>query len=251
MTLDFTKMHALGNDFIVVNAIDHPFDTTSISISGLANRHSGIGFDQFLIIEPSQQADFFCRIFNSDGSEAQQCGNGLRCVARWLHEENLIPGNEVSLETKAGIFPLTIQDYNHIRMTMGAPQIQSMDNSLSVISLGNSHAITRVETLDHLALELRAQQISMNFPDGINVGFMQVMNNGHVKLRTIERGVGETMACGSNACAAAVAGIANGWLQPQVIVEYSQGSLLIDWSGESQPVYLTGPAATVFKGCIT
>jgi diaminopimelate epimerase len=274
-SLHFTKMHGLGNDFIVINALTQALNLKNFSFPTLANRHTGIGFDQLLVIEASQKADFFCRIYNADGSEAEQCGNGLRCVARYLHEENIITKNNFTIETSAGVFPLEIKDYDHIRVGMGLPQIKhaliklnientpkahNLTNSLaiSVLSLGNPHAIARLEsTAESIAVEDNsfdklAAEISANalFPNGANVGFMQIINKNHIRLRTFERGVGETFACGSNACAAAVAGIANAWLAPQVTVDFRYGSLVIDWQGENQPIYMTGPAARVFSGVL-
>ncbi len=261
-SIPFTKMHGLGNDFAVINTVDLPFTLPALPISQLADRHVGIGFDQLLIIEPSQQADFFCRIFNADGSEAEQCGNGLRCVARFIHEEGLNRSRSLSLETKAGIYPLAIPDYDHIRVTMGSPQIHerlielSLHSrlnpiSLSILSVGNPHAIVKVASLDNLPTDQIGSEISVHshFPNGANVGFMQIVSPHHIRLRTFERGAGETFACGSNACAAAVAGILNGWLQQQQIqVEFRYGSLFIDWMDQDNPIQMIGPASRVFTG---
>lgn len=261
MKISFTKMHGLGNDFIVINAINQFYDLSPTEISRLANRHIGIGFDQLLIIEPAKNADFFCRIYNSDGSEAEQCGNGLRCVARFIHEEKLHAQTSFLIETKAGIYPIEIKDYDHIRVSMGAPQIKQLLTDLSlagnaspievsILSLGNPHAITKVDAVDLVPIASIAPQIAAHtfFPDGVNVGFMQIINKNHIRLRTFERGAGETFACGSNACAAAVAGIANGWIQPQVEVEFKYGSLLIDWNSEENLIQMTGPATKVYAG---
>jgi diaminopimelate epimerase len=262
ITIPFTKMHGLGNDFVVINTLNQSLPLHSSFIRDLAHRHVGIGFDQLLVIEPSKQADFFCRIFNADGSEAEQCGNGLRCVARFIHEEKIKIGNSLKLETLAGVFPLTIEDYEHISTVMGTPYIinelielnlveVNKCVAISVISTGNPHAIAKVESIEKTSITL-AQQISTHpfFANGINVGFMQIVNNRHVKLRTIERGVGETYACGSNACAAAVAGITNGWLEDEVRVEFKHGDLMIQWGGDHLPIYMTGPATKVFSGFI-
>jgi diaminopimelate epimerase len=258
-TLRFTKMHGLGNDFVIINALTQPLNLKALSFSALADRHTGIGFDQLLVIEPSQKADFFCRIYNADGSEAEQCGNGLRCIARYLHEEKIHPARQIRVETIAGIFTLEIKDYDHIRVCMGEPEIKnplielalphlSTSMPVSILSLGNPHAIVRMESLDSIPLEKLAAQISASdhFPEGVNVGFMQVINNNHIRLRTFERGAGETFACGSNACAAAVAGITLGLLQPEVKVDFVYGSLAIEWEGKA--IYITGPAAKVFSG---
>lgn len=260
--IHFTKMHGLGNDFVIINTLNQLFDPTKW-LTQLADRHIGIGFDQLLLIEKSDQADYFCRIYNADGSEAEQCGNGLRCVARFIHEEGIHPERIFSLQTIAGIYPLDIQDYEHIRISMGAPLIKnnlvdlnltehSKSLPISILSIGNPHAIAKVESLELIPLSMLAPQISAHdyFPDGANVGFMEIINRKHIRLRTFERGVGETFACGSNACAAAVAGIANGWLEEQVQVEFRYGSLLIDWDGENKPIHMTGPATKVYSGII-
>ncbi len=262
--ISFTKMHGLGNDFVIINTLNQSFDIQRLPVHRLADRHMGIGFDQLLIIEPSRMADFFCRIYNADGSEAEQCGNGLRCVARFIHEEGLHKSKEFLIETKAGIFPLKIRDYDHILVSMGTPEIkndlidlhipnQSDSVSVSVLSIGNPHAIIKVDSIEmiqtsHLGSEISAHSF---FPDGANVGFMQIINPDHIRLRTYERGTGETFACGSNACAAAVAGIANGWLNHRVNVEFRYGSLEIEWEGsQNKPIHMTGPASRVYSGKI-
>jgi len=253
-------MHGLGNDFVVIDATKSSVDLKKIPIETLANRHTGIGFDQMLVITPSSHADFFCHIYNADGSEAEQCGNGLRCVARYVHEEGLHNQAALVLETKAGNFSVLIQDYEHIRVTMGAPLIQEkliqfrldQQNTLpmSVLSVGNPHAIIKVDSADTVSTDTLGAEISTHayFPNGANVGFMQVADRHHIHLRTYERGVGETLACGSNACAATVAGIVNNWLQDQVKVEFRYGSLLIEWEGSGKPIHMTGPAARIFSG---
>lgn len=259
--IHFTKMHGLGNDFIILNAVTNQIAINKKAISLWANRHIGIGFDQLLMIEPSQKADFFCRIYNADGSEAEQCGNGLRCVARYIHEEGLNQQTQFTIETKAGIYPAEVQDYEHICITMGAPQIENplveinlasnpTTVPISVLSVGNPHAIVKVSSIDAVLPHQLGPAIASHhfFPDGANVGFMEILNPKHIRLRTFERGAGETFACGSNACAAAVAGIANGWLQHQVQVEFSYGSLQIEWKGGDEPIHMTGPATRVYSG---
>jgi diaminopimelate epimerase len=244
-----------------MNATKQACTLSATEVVQLANRHIGIGFDQLLIIESAKNADFFCKIYNSDGSEAEQCGNGLRCVARFIHEEKLHADKSFRVETKAGIYPIEIKDYDHIRVSMGAPQIKKLLTDLtltdhlnqipvSILSLGNPHAITKVDSINLVPLALIAPQIAAHdsFPDGVNVGFMQVINKNHIRLRTFERGAGETFACGSNACAAAVAGIANDWVQTPVQVEFKYGSLWIDWNSDENIIQMTGPATKVFKG---
>jgi diaminopimelate epimerase len=240
MPLHFTKMHGLGNDFVVINAINQTFDAASCPIMRMADRHLGIGFDQLLVIEPSTEADFFCRIYNADGSEAEQCGNGLRCIARYLHEEKLHVDASLRIQTKAGIFPIHIHDYQHIAVTMGAPTIISTDPvSFSMISVGNPHAILKVDSVDQIP--------DASMPEA-NVGFMEVISRERIRLRTIERGAGETHACGSNACAAVVSGMMNGWLGSSVTVEFRYGTLIIEWEGDDHPIRMSGPAASVFVG---
>ena len=262
MMLSFVKMHGLGNDFIVIDAITSEVNLSSDMIAALADRHTGIGFDQVLIIKPSHHADFFCEIYNADGSEAEQCGNGLRCVARYLHEEDIIMQPSFTIATKAGLFPVYIQDYDHIRVTLGAPEIQENLLSfevagnqrlpMSVMKIGNPHAIIKLNSINDVSTETLGKEISTHqyFPQGTNVGFMQVTAPDHIHLRTYERGVGETLACGSNACAATVAGIVNHWLKNRVSVEFRYGSLLIEWEGAGKPIHMTGPAARVFNGIV-
>lgn len=252
----FTKMHGLGNDFVVI----HQIAPHALDVRALADRHTGIGFDQLLLIEPSTKADFFCRIFNQDGSEAMQCGNGLRCVARYLHEQKLHAHKTMTIETRAGIFPITIHDYDNISVTLGIPVIEnkhfalpvrSGSQSLCLINTGNPHAILSVSDIQSDIVLPLAEEIknAAQFSGGINIGFLQILTPSHGKLRTIERGAGETLACGSNACAAAVAGMAQQWFKsPRVQIEFSRGSLLIDWEGEGAPVIMQGPASRLFDG---
>ena len=260
--LHFVKMHGLGNDFVVIDAINQSFDITKFNIPHLANRHTGIGFDQLLIIEPSKNADFFCRIFNADGSEAEQCGNGLRCVARFIQEEKLHTDSSLTIETKAGIFPVHVKDFDHITVTLGAPIIEKQlveiklsqhpyTVNASILSLGNPHTIIKVEAIEPIIANQLGPDISSSplFPNGTNVGFMEVINQHHIRLRTYERGAGETLACGSNACAAICAGIINNWLQHKVEVQFRNGSLFIEWNGkEENPIFMTGPTARVYEG---
>lgn len=261
-TIHFAKMQGLGNDFMVVNNLDHQYHPKDWPINHLSDRYIGIGFDQLLVIEPSKKADFYCHIFNADGSVAEQCGNGLRCVARFIKEANLHQSNNMTIETKAGLFPIEIENNDHVSILMGRPIIKEhsvpiMGNqfslNMSVLTLGNPHAVTKVEAVDDVPVDQWGREISKHtyFPQGVNVGFMQVMNREHARLRTFERGVGETHACGSNACAAAVTGIINDWFDKKVKIEFRYGSLFIEWQSESQPIRMTGPAVLVFKGEIT
>ena len=259
--LRFTKMHGLGNDFAIINALEPTACPQHLPIKDLANRHTGIGFDQLIIIEPAKHGDFFCRIFNADGSEAEQCGNGLRCVARYIHEEGLHPKPFFRIETKAGVFPIEVKDYAHIRVSIDVPFIEKNHIELSlqhnptvllayVLSIGNPHAIIPVEFVESIMVNELGKEIAshIHFPEGVNVGFMQIVNHHHIRLRTFERGVGETHACGSNACAAVCTGIVNGWLHHQVKVEFRYGSLAIEWEGNKKPLHMIGPAERIFYG---
>lgn len=255
-------MHGLGNDFIIIDAIKKSITLPIQTIQQMADRHTGIGFDQLLMIEAGKQADYHVKIFNADGSEAEQCGNGLRCVARFLHETKITDKTDLTISTKAGTFPLHIKDYDHISVIMGVPQVKDQlttievngePREMSVISLGNPHAILRVDADAGMQLTQLGQAISTHhyFPAGTNVGFMDIVNKQHVRLKTYERGSGLTHACGSNACAAVIAGITNEWLDDTVSVEFVYGSLQIEWNAHDQLVKMTGPAALVFGGSIT
>jgi diaminopimelate epimerase len=270
--IKFTKMHGLGNDFVVIDATTQKVDLSRLPISQLANRHFGIGFDQLLLIEPSTKADFNCRIFNGDNSEAEQCGNGLRCVARFIHEKKLSPKKSFSIETKAGVSEIDIVDYSAIQVSMGVPTFQpekipfltdAIKNlyelnikheeenvKLAVLSMGNPHALMQVNSLDNFPVAKLGIQIAAHssFPQSTNVGFMEVVNRELIRLRTFERGSGETFACGSNACAAVVAGINNNLLDDKVKVELQFGDIWVEWKGEKKPVVMTGSATLVFEG---
>lgn len=256
--IKFCKMHGLGNDFIVIDGITQSVSIDKISIPKIADRHRGIGFDQLLLIQPSKDADFSCRIFNSDGSEAEQCGNGMRCIARFIQEEQLSDKKTLTIETKAGVMEATIHDFENISVNMGLPKLEtardiSIDQQtlrLDILSLGNPHAILQVNSAKDSPVTELGPKISTHtsFPHGTNVGFMEIVNRNHIRLRTFERGAGETFACGSNSCAAVVAGIANHSLDPKVKVELKLGNLWIEWNGKNSPVMMTGPAEKVFSG---
>ncbi len=260
-TINFTKMHGLGNDFIVIDAIHQKINITDLTIPTLSHRYTGIGFDQLLWLSSSTKADFSCRFFNADGSEAEQCGNGVRCIARYIHENKLLNKNKFWIETKASLVEVLIKDYAEIEVKLGIPIIEeniqlSLQNNmiypLSILSLGNPHAILLVETLENFPITTIGSQIAthQSFAHGINVGFVQIKNSHHIILRTYERGVGETLACGSNACAAVVSGILNQQLAPDVTVELPLGTLQIQWAGPGMPVIMTGPAEKVFDGVL-
>lgn len=249
----FYKMHGLGNDFVVINGISQNIDVKKIPIPQLAHRHTGIGFDQLLLILPSTQADVFCKIFNADGSEAEQCGNGMRCIARFIHEQKLTEKKSIRIETKSGVVHALIHDYDTIQIEMQTPIFsaeKSPSAELIILSMGNPHAILQVDSVKDAPVTTEGSRIATHaiFPQGINVGFMEIVNPKHIRLRTFERGVGETLACGSNACAAVAAGIQHYSLDSKVKVELALGNLWIEWPKKTGPILLTGPASNVFMG---
>ncbi|MCD6039305.1 MAG: dapF [Gammaproteobacteria bacterium] len=270
--LKFCKMQDLGNDFMIIEAIHQTIDIKNIPISLLSDRHRGIGFDQLLFITSSSHADFACRIFNADGSEAEQCGNGMRCVARFVQEEQFTKKKSLTLETLSGIVNVIIHSYNHIEVNMGIPcfepeKIPFITKKIAahyelsihpevpplqftVLSMGNPHAILHVPAVKEASVAEIGSKISLHpaFPKGTNVGFMEIINSQKIRLRTYERGVGETFACGSNACAAVVAGILNHGLERQVSIELAYGSLLVEWRGKNSPLLLGGAATRIFSG---
>lgn len=274
MGLRFTKMHGLGNDFMVVDAISQSVSFEPSRVKAWADRHWGIGFDQLLVVEKSQspQADFRYRIFNADGSEVQQCGNGARCFARFVYDKGLTQKREIPVETASGLIVLYLEDDGQVRVNMGVPRFDpnvlpfeaeqqaptySMDVNhqawlIGAVSMGNPHAvlwpfedigIAPVETLG-AALESHPR-----FPQRVNVGFPQLVDSQHIKLRVFERGAGETQACGTGACAAMAVLRLWGKVDECVTVSLPGGDLVIRWSGKSdEPLWMTGPVATVFEG---
>lgn len=263
-------MHGLGNDFVIIDNADNALVEAQAShfsparIKQLADRNTGIGFDQLLIINPQSDqshahADFMITIYNADGSEAKQCGNGLRCIARLLHEQKRCD-RMLSLATIAGIYPLTIASYDAITVTMDVPTITQQflpltsDIHVSLVSIGNPHAILQVDDIKASPALQKAHTIyhHPSFPDGINVGLVQITGSNKLNLRTLERGTGETLACGSNACAAVAAAITNQWVKDKcILVQCSKGQLNIRWDAPDQPMLLTGPATHVYEGWLS
>jgi diaminopimelate epimerase len=280
MTLRFTKMQGLGNDFMVIDAIHQTPDLDPERIRGWADRHFGIGFDQLLIVEPptTPNALFTYRIFNADGSEVGQCGNGARCFARYVVDKGLTTEREIPVDTKSGLITLHITDDGAITVNMGTPvttpdQIpfvaddaaaaysldlpQSIADRTSItidaISMGNPHAIIDVADIEQAPVDQLGPIIErhIRFPERVNVGFMQVINRQSIRLRVFERGAGETLACGTGACAAVVSGIRRGMLDSPCQVELPGGQLCISWNGmPDASVFMTGPAVLVFDGAI-
>jgi diaminopimelate epimerase len=272
MKLKFTKMHGLGNDFVVLDGISQAVNLSGEQFRFLADRHFGVGCDQILLVErPSgSSADFRYRIFNADGGEVEQCGNGARCFVRFVHDKGLTQKTEISVETASGIIYPRLEADGQVTVNMGAPRFepaqipfvaprraltyplpvddQIMD--ISALSMGNPHAVLVVHDVDSAPVAEQGPLIEnhLAFPSRVNAGFMQIVDRGRIRLRVFERGSGETLACGTGACAAAVAGITRGMLDKEVRVSTRGGELTIRWEGEGQPVWMTGPAETVFEG---
>ena len=271
MKLKFTKMHGLGNDFVVIDAVNQSVFLTPERLRLLADRHFGIGCDQILLVEKAEgDADFRYRIFNADGSEVEQCGNGARCFVRYVHEKGLTGKDEIRVETLGGLIIPRLETNGEVTVNMGAPKFEPKEIpfvaekramtyaldvgggqvEISTVSLGNPHAVQVVADMDCAPVLTEGALIEHHprFPQRVNAGYMQVMDRGHIRLRVYERGAGETLACGTGACAAVVTGISRGLLQPTVEVSTRGGNLTIRWEGENQPVWMTGAAATVFDG---
>jgi diaminopimelate epimerase len=272
--MKFTKMHGLGNDFVVVDAINQRIALTVKKIRFMADRHTGIGFDQLLVVEKTNQenADFKYRIFNADGSEVGQCGNGARCFARFVRDKKLTDKNEIVVETKSGQLVLSFTDNDLITVNMGIPKhlpveipmimeqearfytvnVNGVEKAFGAVSMGNPHAVLQVNDLKTAPVETIGAALESHkiFPERANIGFMQVVDKNSIKLRVFERGAGETQACGSGACAAVVIGIEQNLLNNAVKVELPGGELNISWAGRGEPVFMTGAAVSVFEGFI-
>ena len=283
MKLKFTKMHGAGNDFVVIDAINQQLDLGPEQWRRLADRRFGVGADQILIVErPSApDSDFRYRIYNNDGGEVEQCGNGSRAFVRFVSDKGLTDKRSIRVETMSGIIAPRLEDDGSITVDMGAPVLepaqvpfdaagldgvaegrdtlwpitvsfkgQEQAVLVSTVSMGNPHAVQVVDDVETAPVLETGPQIEHHprFPRRVNAGFMQVLDRGHVKLRVYERGAGETLACGTGACAAVVAGIRRGLLDAPVQVQARGGKLTINWAGEGQPVYMSGPAETVFEG---
>ncbi|CAG2126756.1 diaminopimelate epimerase [Cupriavidus plantarum] len=281
MKLQFTKMHGAGNDFIVLDGIHQKLDLTDAQWRALASRHFGIGADQILIVEPSTRddVDFRYRIFNADGGEVEHCGNGARCFVRFVTDKGMTDKRSVRVEVMNGVITLTLQDDGQVTVDMGAPEltparvpflaeglptrVEGGDTAfgleingrtawLSVVSMGNPHAVQVVDDVERFPVLQDGPVIEHHatFPNRVNAGFMQIDDRQTIHLRVFERGSGETLACGTGACAAVVAGIQRGLLDSPVKVHTHGGALSIAWDGIGQPVRMTGPATTVFEGTI-
>jgi diaminopimelate epimerase len=272
MTVRFTKMHGLGNDFMVIDNTAQQFAPGPELIRQLSDRHFGVGFDQLLLVEASKNpaVDFRYRIFNADGGEVEQCGNGARCFARFVTEKGLTDKQTIRVETLKGILELQLSENDQVTVNMGIPvfepvkipflvdrqsnkyDIQPGGRSIVIgaLSMGNPHAVTLVQDINEAPVLTLGPQIEAyeQFPERVNAGFMQVISRSEIRVRVYERGAGETLACGSGACAAVVLGRLWDLLDEKVQVHLTGGTLNIEWQGEGRPVMMTGPAVTVYEG---
>lgn len=275
MRIQFTKMHGLGNDFVVIDAVSQHVNLRASQIQKLANRHTGVGFDQLLLIEPPSRpdADFDYRIFNSDGGEVEHCGNGARCFAKFVTDRELTSKPVITVNTARGLIELELTDLGLVRVNMGQPVLDpnalpyvgppELDASQTValdipfdqkqfglISMGNPHAVCIVDSVDSIAVEDigRAAQTLPQFPDSVNVGFVEIVSRTEIRLRVYERGAGETLACGTGACAAVAYARLLEQLDSQVSVATRGGNLQIEWQGIGHDLMMTGPAESVFEG---
>lgn len=273
MRMRFTKMHGLGNDFVVIDAVRQSVSLTPQQVRAIADRHFGVGCDQLLVVESTSTpgVDFRYRIFNSDGGEVEQCGNGARCFVRFVREQGLSDKDEIRVETASGVIAPRLQPDGLVTVDMGVPVLEparvpfasdsdaivqalELDGevriAITAVSMGNPHAVQVVADVDTAPVEAMGPLIEYHprFPARVNAGFMQVVDARRIRLRVFERGAGETLACGTGACAAVVAGVLRGLLESPVSVETRGGLLKIDWAGPGTPVWMTGPAVTVFEG---
>ncbi len=274
MQLKFTKMHGTGNDFMMINLISQQASLSGNQIRKLADRRFGVGFDQLLIVEPptDPDADFRYRIYNADGSEVEQCGNGARCFARFVHDQKLTWKDQLQVQTLGGTIHLTLQDYEHVLVDMGVPEftpekipfiadyvseqysveLNGQTYEIGAVSMGNPHLILIVDDVDSAPVETLGPLLEAHprFPNHVNVGFMQIESTERIRLRVFERGVGETLSCGTGACAAVVSGQKRGLLGQDVHVFLSGGELNIQWSGDQTPVMMSGTATKVYEGIV-
>lgn len=272
MALKFTKMHGAGNDFVVIDGVRQQVALSPENIRFIADRNFGVGCDQLLLVEKAQHkdADFRYRIFNADGGEVEQCGNGARCFVRFVHDHKLTHKREIIVETKSGLISPRLEDNGCVTVNMGVPifeseripfvsesrevtqplQVGDTTIQITAVSMGNPHAVQVVADVEGAPVTTLGPLIEhhLRFPKRVNAGFMQVLDRNHIKLRVFERGAGETLSCGTGACAAVVAGIQRGLLDATVHVATRGGSLSITWQGEGSPVSMTGPAISVFDG---
>lgn len=274
-TIRFTKMHGLGNDFVVIDAINQHVSLTSDQIRYIADRHFGIGCDQVLLIEAADdpEVDFIYRIFNADGGEVGQCGNGARCFARYVYDNGLTQKRDIRVKTASGLIIPSIADNHQVTVNMGMPHFAPADipiastqqktlyelaiNNTTVqfgaVSMGNPHAVITVDNIDAAPVEQLGPLLENHvfFPERANIGFMQILDRQHIRLRVFERGAGETLACGTGACAAMVVARQQNLIDSEATITLPGGDLSINWQGNDAPVMMTGPANYVYEGKIT
>ena len=270
--LHFTKMHGQGNDFVVLDGVRQALELTAGQVRALADRHRGVGCDQVLLVQPPESPgnDFRYRIFNADGGEVEQCGNGARCFARFVLDEGLTTKREIRVETARGVIVPRVEDSGQVTVDMGPPRfapaevpflaereqpvyelrVAGFPVHIAVLSMGNPHAVQVISDVDRAPVAEQGPLLERHpaFPQRVNAGYMQVVSRSHIRLRVWERGAGETLACGTGACAAVVSGIRAGLLDPEVRVTTRGGDLAIRWPGGTAPVMMTGDAVRVFDG---
>jgi diaminopimelate epimerase len=256
MKLRFTKMHGAGNDFVVLDFTRQPFSLDAKQLRAIADRHRGVGCDQILVVEKpgAPDADFRYRIFNADGGEVEQCGNGARCFVRYVHGRGLTDQREIRVETLAGIIVPRLEDDGEVTVDMGPPRVEGVERidgvEMTILSMGNPHAVQLVADVERAPVATQGPLLERHprFPSRVNAGYLQVLDRHNARLRVWERGAGETLSCGTGACAAAVSGILAGKLESPVRVQTRGGALTIAWAGGDNPVWMKGPAQTVFDG---
>ncbi len=272
MLLNFTKMHGLGNDFVVIDAINQQVQLSGEQSRQIADRHFGVGCDQILLVEKPRTAntEFYYRIFNADGSEVEQCGNGARCFARFVHAQGLTANRVIDVGTAKGAIRLYLEEHDQVRVNMGEPilepraipftaseqqatytiEVDQQQLQIAALSMGNPHLVILVDDIDEAPVERLGPLLERHpyFPQRVNAGFMTVNSRTEIQLRVYERGAGETLACGTGACAAVVSGQLLDLLDDTVLVHLQGGDLVISWAGPGEPVWMTGPATTVFHG---
>ena len=262
MRLAFTKMHGAGNDFVVIDSTREPFSLSRAQLQRIADRHRGVGCDQILVVEKASrpEADFRYRIFNADGGEVEQCGNGARCFVKFVHGKRLIAKREIRVQTLGGAIVPRLEADGEVSVDMGPPtrpvleslQVGGEDVELAILSMGNPHAVQLVAEVASAPVTTQGPVLERHprFPSRVNAGYMQVHDRHRIALRVWERGAGETLSCGTGACAAVVAGVARGLLDSPVRVETRGGTLTISWAGGDNPVWMKGPAETVYEGTL-
>ncbi len=272
MRLKFQKMHGIGNDFVVLGVMEPLSALSPEAVRKISDRRFGIGCDQVLLAAAPELygAHIAMKIFNTDGTEAKQCGNGIRCFAKFVRERGIVNADPIRIETVAGVVEASLLDDGQVRVNMGVPEfdpaaipmragprarhyalrLDGEEFTIGAVSMGNPHVVLIVEDAEHAPVTTLGPKVQAHewFPEGVNVGFMQVISPGRARLRVFERGVGETLACGSGACAAVAVGVVQGMLGNAVRVDLNGGSLSLEWAGEGASIWMTGPATGVFEG---